>query len=264
MEENRVQPFQKYLSGNHLYHVENLLEVHFAETKGFHSSCKVSIQETENEDGTKNWQIEKTEDVPLPSENHFMEILHELEEKSYPISIKVDEKGSFLSAADHKKYVEEWKQKTASIQEKYQNAEIFRNFYLSALEDESTYYQNQFKEPFWNLLLFAPSYADNGGDSEESIRWNIKGIGNIDCRGNLTAEQREYGFDAFFRSESTAPEHIKEELNRKYLQRAEQYQAELTIQMEYNSPKKQYTKKKAEFILRNGDQIVYREISSMI
>lgn len=264
MEENQVKPFQKYSSGTHLYHAESSLEVRFGETKGFHSSCKLNIQEIENEDHTKNWLIEKIEDAPLPSENSFMEILHELEQRSYPVEIKVDEKGVFLHAADHKKHIENWKQKTSGIQEKYQNAEVFRSQYLTILEDEELFYKNKLREPFWNLLFFAPSYVDNGGKNQESITWNIKGIGNIECSGTINAEQRDYGFDAFFTSETIVPENIKEEINKKYLHQAVQYKAKLTIQMEYNSPKKQYSKKKADFTLSEGDKIVYREISSII
>lgn len=162
MAENQVKPFQKY-SGTHVYHVENSLEVQFGEKKGFHSSFKLSIQETENEDHTKNWRIEKIEDALLPSENDFMEVFQELEQSSYPLEIQVDVQGVFLNASNHKKNVENWKQKTTSLREKYQNADVFRNQYLKNLEDESLFYTNKLKEPFWNLLFFAPSYVDNGG-----------------------------------------------------------------------------------------------------
>ncbi|HCA05646.1 hypothetical protein [Chryseobacterium sp.] len=263
MEENRVKPFQKY-SGTHVYHVENSLEVQFGEKKGFHSSCKLNILETENEDQTKNWLIEKIEDAPLPSENSFMEILNELEQSSYPVEVKVDEKGVFISGSDHHKIVENWKQKTAGIQEKYQNADVFRNQYLSALEDESLFYRNKLKEPFWNLLFFAPSYVDNGGKTHETFIWSIKGIGDVECTGTILAEQRDYGFDAYFTSEISIPTDIKEEIDKKYQHKTEQYKATLTIQMEYNSPKRQYSKKKADFILSDGEKILYREISSVI
>ncbi|KFF22730.1 hypothetical protein IW22_00280 [Chryseobacterium sp. JM1] len=263
MEENRVKPFQKY-SGSHIYHVENSLEVQFGEKKGFHSSCKLTIQETENEDHTKNWLIEKIEGAPLPFENDFLEILHELEQSSYPVEVKVDEKGVFLSASDHQKVVENWKQKTAGIQEKHQNAEVFRNQYLNALENESLFYTNKRKEPFWNLLFFAPSYVDNGEKTHETFTWNIKGIGDVECAGTILAEQKDYGFDAFFISEISIPTDIKEEIDKKYQHRAEQYTATLTIQMEYNSPKRQYSKKKADFSLSDGEKTVYREISSSI
>lgn len=263
MEENRVKPFQKF-SGTHIYHVDNALEVQFGEKKGFHSSCKINIEETENEDHTKNWLIEKLEDTPLPSENSFMEILHELEQSSYPVEVKVDEKGVFLTASNHNKNVESWKQKTAGIQEKYQNADLFRNQYLTALEDENIFYRNKLKEPFWNLLLFAPSYVDNGGKTHESFTWNIKGIGDVECTGTIIAEQRDYGFDAFFTSETILPDPIKDEIEKKYLHHAGQYKAELHIQMEYNSPKRHYSKKKADFVLSDGDKILYRETSSII
>ncbi|PIF47698.1 hypothetical protein CLU96_4767 [Chryseobacterium sp. 52] len=263
MEENRVKPFQKY-SGTHIYHVESSLEIQFGEKKGFHSSCKLNIQETENEDKTKNWLIEKIEDAPLPSENNFMEILHILEQSSYPVEVKVDEKGVFLNASDHQKNIESWKQKTSGIQEKYQNSDLFRNQYLNALEDENLFYRNKLKEPFWNLLFFAPSFVDNGGQNQESMTWNMKGIGDIECPGTITAQQRDYGFDAFFTSETIVPAHIKEEIDKKYLERGEQYKVKLNIQMEYNSPKRQYSKKKADFILSDGDKILYREISSII
>ncbi|KFF25100.1 hypothetical protein [Chryseobacterium vrystaatense] len=263
MEENKVKPFQKY-SGTHVYHVENSLEVQFGEKKGFHSSCKLNIQETENEDHTKNWLIEKIEDAPLLSENPFMEVLHELEQSFYPLEIHVDEQGVFLNASDHKKNVENWKQKTANLHEKYENADVFRNQYLRDLEDEHLFYTNKQKEPFWNLLFFAPSYVDNGGKNDESIEWNIKGIGAIECTGTIIAEQRDYGFDSFFNSEIIIPAHLKEEIDKKYLPKTSVYKATLTIQMEYNSPKRQYSKKKAEFTLSDGEKILYREISSMI
>lgn len=263
MEANRVKPFQKY-PGTHVYHVEDSLEVQFGEKKGFHSSCKLHIEETENEDQTKNWLIDKIEDVPLPSENSFTEILYELEKSSYPVRIKVDEKGVFLNPINHSEHVENWKQKTAGLMEKYQNANVFRDQYLIALEDENTFYRNKLKEPFWNLLMFAPSYADNGEKTDESFTWNIKGIGNIECPGTITAEQREYGFDAFFNSEIIVPDHLKEELDKKYSHQPGTYKAELNIQMEYNSPKRQYSKKKADFMISDGEKIVYREISSII
>ncbi|MGG5210691.1 hypothetical protein ACQWU4_17325 [Chryseobacterium sp. MIQD13] len=264
MEENQVKPFQKYSLEEHTYQAENALEIRFGETKGFHSSYKVVIQETENDDQTKNWLVEKIEDAPLPSENNFMEILHELEKNSYPVKIKVDEKGVFLNAIDHQKNIEGWKQKTEHIHEKYDNSELFRNQYLAVFEDEELFYKNKLKEPFWNLLLFAPSYVDNGGKNQESIAWNIKGIGNIECPGIIRAEQRDYGFDAFFTSETIIPDNIKEEIDKKYLRQAGQYKAELTIQMQYNSRKRQYAKKKADFIILDGDKIVYQETSSII
>ncbi|KFF08565.1 hypothetical protein [Chryseobacterium luteum] len=264
MEENQVKPFQKYSSEVHTYQVENTLEVRFGETKGFHSSCRVTLQETENEDQTRDWLIEKIEDTPLPSENNFMEILHELEKSSYPVKIKVDEKGVFLNATDHQKNIESWKQKTEGIHEKYPNCDLFRSQYLAAFEDEELFYKNKLKEPFWNLLFFAPSYVDNGGENQESITWNIKGTGNIQCSGIIRAEQRDYGFEAFFTSQTVVPDTIKEEINKKYSRQAGPYKAELTIQMQYNSRKKQYAKKKADFILSDGDEIVYQETSSII
>lgn len=263
MQENRVKPFQKY-SGTHVYHVENSLEVRFGEKKGFHSSCKLNIQETENEDHTKNWLIEKIEDAPLPSENSFMEILQELEQSSYPVEVKVDEKGVFLSGLAHQKMVENWKQKTAGIQQKYQNSDVFRNQYLNTLENEHLFYRNKRKEPFWNMLFFAPSYVDNGGKTYETFTWNIKGIGDVECVGTILAEQRDYGFDALFTSEISISADIKEKIDRKYQNKPEHYKAMLTIQMEYNSPKRQYSKKKADFILSDGEKILYREVSSII
>ena len=263
MEENRVKPFQKYSSEAYTYQVENMLEIRFGETKGFHSSYKVTLEETENEDRTKTWTIEKTEDTPLPSENNFMEILHELEKSSYPVKIQVDEKGVFLKAADHQKYIESWKQKTEGIHEKYGNCDLFREQYLTALENEELFYKNKYKEPFWNLLLFAPSYVDNGGKNPESVVWHIKGIGNLECTGIIRAEQRDYGFDSFFTSEIHVPDTIKEEINKKYLRQAGQYKAELTIQMQYLSRKKRYAEKKAAFILSDRDETVYQETSSI-
>ncbi len=263
MVETRVKPFQKYTSGIHHYQVENALEIQLGEAKGLYSSFKITLLEKVNEDLTKSWLIEKVEDSPFLSENKFMEILHVLEQSTYPVEIKVDEKGSFICAADHQKNIENWKLKTSNLQEKYQNINVFRNQYLSALEDEAGFYKNKLKEPFWNLLLFAPYYVDNGGKNEESIVWNIKGIGDVECRGIIIAEQREYGFEAFFTSEIKIPETIKKELDTKYLYQAGQYQIRLYIEMEYNSYKKQYSKKKADFILSDGEKTVYRETITM-
>lgn len=263
MVETRVKPFQKYTSETHQYQVENALEIQFGEAKGFYSSFKITLQEKVNEDHTKNWEIEKMEDSPFPSENKFMEILHVLEQSSYPAEIKVDEKGSFLGAADHQKNIEDWKFKTAGLQEKYQNADVFRNQYLTTFEDEAVFYKNKLKEPFWNLLLFAPYYVDNGERNDESIVWNIKGIGDVECTGIIIAKQREYGFEAFFTSEIKVPVHIKEELDKKYLYQTGSYQVKLNIQMEYNSRKKQYSKKSADFILSDGEKTVYRETITM-
>lgn len=263
MVETRVKPFQKYTSGTHDYYVENALEIQFGEVKGFYSSFRITLQEKENEDHTKNWLIEKVDDSSFPSENKFMEILYILEQSSYPLEIKVDEKGSFLGAADHQKNIENWKLKTAALQEKYQNAEVFIDQYLSAFEDEAGFYKNKLKEPFWNLLLFAPYYVDNGGENPESIVWNIKGIGDVECSGVINAEQRDYGFNAFFTSEIKVPNNIQEELHKKYLYHAGHYQVKLSIEMEYNSRKKQYSKKKADFILSDGERTVYRETITM-
>ncbi|WPO92259.1 hypothetical protein [Chryseobacterium sp. HR92] len=263
MVETRVKPFQKYALGTHDYHVENALEIQFGEAKGFYSSYRITLQEKENEDHTKNWLIEKVDDSSFPSENKFMEILFILEQSSYPLEIKVDEKGSFLRAADHHKNIENWKLKTAGLQEKYQNAEVFRNQYLAAFEDEAGFYKNKLKEPFWNLLLFAPYYVDNGGENPESIVWNIKGIGDVECSGVIRAEQRDYGFNAFFTSEIKVPETLQKELEKKYLYQMEHYQVKLSIEMEYNSRKKQYSKKKADFILSDGEKTVYRETITM-
>ncbi|MCA6067585.1 hypothetical protein JI747_010380 [Chryseobacterium sp. RG1] len=263
MVETRVKPFQKYTSVIHDYQVENALEIQFGESKGFYSSYKITLQEEINEDQTKNWQIDKVEDSSFPSENKFMEILHVLEQDSYPLQIKVDEKGNFLEAVGHQKNIEDWKQKTAGLQEKYDNVDVFRNQYLVAFEDEAGFYKNKLKEPFWNLLLFAPHYVDNGKKTNESIVWNIKGIGDVECTGVISAEQRDYGFEAFFTSEIKAPEIIKEELDKKYPYQKGQYQMKLNIKMEYNSRKKQYSTKKADFILSDGEKTVYRETITM-
>ncbi|WP_426278893.1 hypothetical protein ACN9MN_06600 [Chryseobacterium sp. S-02] len=264
MVEARVKPFQKYTSEIHDYQVENALEIQFGEAKGFYSSYKITLQEKTNEDHTKNWLIDKVEDSSFPSENKFMEILHVLEQSSYPLEIKVDEKGNFLEAVNHQKNIESWKQKTSGLKEKYQNVDVFRNQYLSAFEDEPVFYKNKLKEPFWNLLLFAPHYLDNGEKTHESIVWNIKGIGDVECVGTICAEQRDYGFESFFTSEIKVPETIKDELDKKYLYQKGQYQVKLTIKMEYNSRKKQYSTKKADFILSDGEKTVYRETIAMI
>ncbi|MPS65593.1 MAG: hypothetical protein DI622_17840 [Chryseobacterium sp.] len=263
MVETRVQPFQKYSSGIHDYQVENALEIQFGEAKGFYSSYRITLQEKVNEDQTKNWLIDKVEDSSFPSENKFMEILHVLEQSSYPLEIKVDEKGNFLGAVDHQKNIENWKSKTSGLQEKYNNVDVFRNQYLTTFEDEAVFYKNKLKEPFWNLLLFVPHYVDNGEKTYESIVWNIKGIGDIECKGTISAEQRDYGFQALFTSEIKVSDVIKEELDKKYKYQAEQYQVKLIIKMEYNSRKKQYFTKKAEFILSGGERTVYRETVTM-
>ncbi|MFZ4929803.1 hypothetical protein [Chryseobacterium sp. Mn2064] len=263
MVETRVKPFQKYPSGTHTYQVENFLEVQFGEMKGFHSSFRITIQEAGVGENTKTWTIEKVDENAFPSENKFMEILHILEQSSYPLEIKVDGKGNFLKAAAHHKNIESWKQKTSGLQEKYENSEVFRNQYLATLEDENLFYQNKLKEPFWNVLLFAPYYVDNGEKTHESMVWNIKGIGDVECPGTISAEQREYGFEALFVSEMKAPESIKEELDKKYLYQLGQYQIQLQIKMEYNSRKKQYSSKKAEFIISDGEKTVYRETITM-
>ncbi len=263
MVKTRVKPFQKYTSGIHDYQVENALEIQFGEAKGFYSSYTITLQEKINEDETKNWLIDKVEDSSFPSENKFMEILHVLEQSSYPLQIKVDEKGNFLGIVDHQKNIEDWKQKTAGLQEKYENVDVFRNQYLTAFEDEAGFYKNKLKEPFWNLLLFAPHYVDNGEKTHESVVWNIKGIGDVECTGTISAEQRDFGFEALFTSEIKVPETIKEELEKKYPYQTGQYQVKLNIKMEYNSRKKQYSTKKADFILSDGKKTVYRETITM-
>lgn len=263
MVETRVKPFQKYTSEIHTYLVENFLEVQFGEMKAFHSSFSITIQETENGDHTKIWTIEKVDENAFPSDNKFMDILHTLEQSSYPLEIKVDEKGNFLKAADHQKNIESWKQKTAAIREKYENSEVFINQYLTTLEDEALFYKNKLKEPFWNLLLFAPYYVDNGEKTQESVVWNIKGIGDVECPGTISAEQRKYGFEALFISDIKLPETLQQELDKKYPYQTGQYLAKLNIKMEYNSRKKQYSNKKAEFTVSAGEKTVYRETITM-
>jgi hypothetical protein len=259
-----VKPFQKYVPGSHTYQVEYSTEMNLGNLKKYQSSFKIIINETENEDHTKNWLIDKHEDGFVFSENSFIEILQKLEQCSYPLTIKVDDRGVFLRTIYHHKSVEKWKSKTLEGSEKYDNFEIFRSQYLIIMENEELFYKNKLREPFWNLLLFAPSYMNNGDRNNESIIWNIKGIGNVQCDGSIKAEKRNYGFEAYFTSKVTGDELLTKKLNEKYSASTNQFNIELNINMEYNSSKKQYIKKKAVFILSDGEKILYREICSII
>ncbi|WP_443938172.1 hypothetical protein [Pedobacter sp. MW01-1-1] len=263
MKENRVKPFQKYTLGFHQYQVENILEISFEGTEEFHSSFNVTLQEKINEDQTKNWLINKVEISSFSSENKFIEILHVLEQNSYPLEVKVDEKGCFLGAVNHQKNIENWKRKTANLQYEYQNIAVFRNQYLLALEDETNFYANKRKEPLWNLLLFAPSYLNTGDKTQESIVWNIKGIGDVVCTGIISAEQKAYGFEALFVSTIQVPEELAIALKNKYPYQLDQYQLELTIKMEYNSKEKHYSSKEANFLLSNEAKTAYHERITM-
>ncbi len=258
--ENSVQPFQKYGSSKQIFDVDNSLEVNFGDKRGIISSFKMSIAETENNDKTKNWLIEKIEEDVSLFENPFMEILNKLEQSSYPLEIKVDDRGVFLKAKDHKKTVENWKLKTESLKESYNNADAFLNQYLSALESDDLFYENKFKEPFWNLLFFAPSYLDNGMVHKEKITWFIKSLGEVECEGSIKAVRKDFGFESIFKSEFNLPENLILELNKKYKYTAKDYKVILNISMNYNSSKKYYFTRSAEFTILEDDKILYQEI----
>lgn len=65
-----VKPFQKYVLGSHTYQVKYFTEMNFG---NFKKSFKITINETENEDYTNNWLIDKHEDGFVFSENSFLE-----------------------------------------------------------------------------------------------------------------------------------------------------------------------------------------------
>lgn len=256
---NAVKPFQKYSSSNHIFKVENLLNVHFCDTNFFQSTFDLHLKENKIDDLKKNWIIEKTEDSVSLEEKPFLKVLFELERSTYPLEITVDEKGVFLKANDHKKKVENWKLKTESLKESYNNADAFLNQYLSALESEEFFYKNKLKEPFWNLFFFAPSYMDNGVVYEEKITWFIKGLGEVECQGSIQAERRDYGFESVFKSEFNLPEILSSELIKKYKRTAKDYKVLLTVNMNYNSTKKYYFARSAEFSICEGDKMLYQE-----
>lgn len=258
-----VKPFQKYLPDIHTYQVEYSMEMNLGNIKKYQSSFDIIIKETENDDQSKDWRILKIGDNLSISDNSFLEILQKLEHCSYPLTIKVDDRGVFLGAVDHPKSVENWKSKTLEDSEKYDNFEVFRSQYLTIMENEELFYKNKLREPFWNLLLYAPSYKNNGDRNNESISWDIKGIGNLQCDGSIKAEKRNYGFEAYFTSETIIDESLTKKLNEKYSGSSKQFNIELNINMEYNSFKKKYIKKKAVFIVSEGEKILYREIISI-
>ena len=258
-----VKPFQKCAPDINTFQVEYFMEINLGNLKKYQYSFKITINETENEDQTKDWRIDKMGDDLSISDNSFLEILQKLEQCSYPLTVKVDDRGVFLGAVDHHKSIENWKSKSLQNSEKYDNFKVFRSQYLTTMENEELFYKNKLKEPFWNLLLFAPSYMNNGDRNKESIDWNIKGIGIVQCNGSIIAEKRNYGFEAYFTSETIMDELLTKKLNEKYSGSPKQFNIELQINMEYNSSKKQYIKKKAVFILSDGEKILYRETCSI-
>ncbi|MBQ0152590.1 MAG: hypothetical protein KBS61_06825 [Chryseobacterium sp.] len=199
--EEKVKPFQKYSSEKKFYKVENSLEINFGSKRDFQSSFEISIEENNNDDQTKNWQINKIENEIQILENPFMEILHKMEQNTYPLSIKVDDRGIFIEAMNHTKHIESWKIKTKKWTNQYDNTEKFITQYLVNLENEELFFKNKYKEAFWSLLMFVPSYQNNGSKTEESIKWFIKGIDFIKCDGIIRADKRDYGFSSQFVSE---------------------------------------------------------------
>lgn len=254
-----VKPFQKYTQVSQTFQVQDSLEVHFGDKKGFYSNYDLHLKENKNDDLTKNWIIEKTENSIPFEENPFLEIVANLERSTYPLEITVDEKGIFIKAADHKKTVENWKSKTENLKEVYSNANVFMGQFMSALEDEESFYVNKLKEPFWNLLFFSPSYLDNGIKNTEKITWFIKGLDEVECEGSIQAERKDYGFESVFKSNFSLPENLILELNRKYGRVAKDYKVSLDIKMHYNSSKKFYFARSADFSISDIDTVLFKE-----
>ena len=189
------------------------------------------IHEEENEDETKNWQINKIEEESEEYKNIFMEVLHFMEKSTYPLVVKVDDRGVFLEAIEHSKNVERWKKRVETLGKKYNNVDQFIHPYLETMQNEELFYKNKYKESFWNLFFFAPTYINTGYRNEESIVWNLKTIGDIECAGILRAEKKNYGFDSHFISEIETEKDLTDLLNKKFSKRLLSYKIELNIRM---------------------------------
>ena len=109
------------------------------------------------------------------------------------------------------------------------------------------------------FIFFAPSYIDNGVVNKEKITWFIKSLGEVECQGSIQAERRDYGFESVFKSEFNLPEILSLELIKKYKRTAKDYKVLLTINMNYNSTKKYYFARSAEFSICEGDKMLYQE-----
>ncbi|WP_310555417.1 hypothetical protein [Flavobacterium sp.] len=121
------------------------------------------------------------------ADNNYLEVLEELELQTYPIEIETDLEGNFLRILNHKKWLKDWEQKTATIPDGYEDSENvkdIRNKYYEVIKDEAKFVESKFKEPFWNLLFFNPPIdSENDPEIGTSLNWNLKSIGSTKCTG---------------------------------------------------------------------------------
>lgn len=134
-----------------------------------------------------------------------------------------------------------------------------RNQYLEIAENENKFFRNKTKEPFWNLLFFSPLGYKEGIESEDTIQWHIKTIGQVICKGNVKYEIIDKGLKIIFIAENPVTEELAGIINEKYHRISSNYKIKLLISMDYHSQKYYYTKQTADFKLYDNDFLLYEE-----
>ncbi|MBS7253707.1 hypothetical protein [Flavobacterium branchiicola] len=156
-------------------------------TSKIQTSFEVEFLVLEKKPNFNVYQVSKTKVVNHPSqENTFLAFLESLEELTYPIKIQTTSQGEFVKMVEYKEWLEKWEENTALLMQEYEgdgNAkDILEKFNLN-IYNEKNFTQNKFKEPFWNLIFFNPKVDQDDVQANQTINWNIKTIGKLECTG---------------------------------------------------------------------------------
>jgi hypothetical protein len=176
-------------------------------------------------------------------DNNFVKLLSDLETINYPIKVKTDTNRKLIAIEDFKNWLNEWKEKANKVCENYGNEDNIKeliNNYYSIIQNEEVFIKNKFKEPFWNLFFLKFGL--------ESLEWNIKSIGSINCFGETKTVRPEPGKSiSIFKSSQPISELIIEKLKQSTtIEKADWYneKIELTVEShtDFVEQKKQFKK----------------------
>ena len=235
------------------------------DAKEIQTSFDIEFFVLEKKSNFNTYEISKTKVVNNPShENTYLTFLENLDQLTYPIKIQTTSEGEFIKMVEFKEWLERWRENTAALMEEYdgnKNAkDILERFNLNVY-DEKTFIQNKFKEPFWNLIFFNPE-VDEEQFNNAAISWNIKSIGNLECKGMTKFIQSSTGeLLLCFESQEVVNEECTEMINfitdKQYSQ--DQYIADLKIITALDAVYNKIKHKSAIFEIQTDTLFHYKE-----
>lgn len=255
----QIRPSQQYTEKSVHYKVKQSTGIFFQEKKELKTNFVFSIYQHKRKDKSLIWVVDRTYDSSYPTENTYLDVIHDLEYYSYPIAVEVDFNGNLLNMVNHEGWFNQLKKSTEKFVTVSDNAADLRKQYLEIAENENKFFKNKTKEPFWNLLFFSPLGYKEGIESEDTIQWHIKTIGQVICKGKVKYNITDKGLKITFIAENFVSEEILKVITEKYQRTSSNYKIQLLITMEYHSQKYHYIKKTAGFNLYDNDFLLFEE-----